>query len=181
MAGYYDRDKAPNDGTSTYTVGGNLGWPRPHLNHVPEYQASGFPYAQTVDVTPTTADDVWSVSFPSITRWVILHGHRAGNAEILPDKVLIAFNQYGFDNNAYIDLKSIDGQRLELKCSRVFFKFLSDDTDHIEILAGLTNISRDQMSELETINTASNGGNNILGFNTVNDPVIVVDAAPVIP
>jgi hypothetical protein len=176
---YYDRDKAQNNSSSTVHVGNNLGWPRPHLGHVGEYQASGFPYAQTVNVTTTTADDIWSVSFPYITRWVILHGHRAGNAEILPDKVLVAFNQHGFDNGAYIDLKSIDGQRLELKCSRVFFKFLSDDTDHIEILAGLTNISRDQMSGLETVDTTTNGGNDILGFNTVNTAETVVDVAPV--
>lgn len=161
MAGYYDKDKAPNEGTTTVTVGGNMGWPRPHLNHVPEYQASGFPFLLSLE-GPWTTGQVVNVKFPFITRWIKIAAHY-NNSKAVPDVVTYAFSQDGL-SNAFADVSYASEARLELKCSGLFFEIIdSSRVDHIEIIAGLTNISADTMRHLENL---SSGTTSIPGFNS---------------
>lgn len=183
---YYDRDKAPNDGSSTYTVSGNLGWPRPHLNHTPEYQASGFPFAYTINNVDSTDIDgdntinetvpdntVFAVSFPSVTRWLTVSAHK-GNDRVIPDSCHIAFNENGFTSGNFVDSRFSGDIRLELKVSKVYIRFTdSSAIDHVEILAGLTNISSTTMDHYHAVATTANGGINMPGLNTA--PTIVIN------
>ena len=180
---YYDREKSPNNGGNTLAVGGNLGWPQPHLGHAPEYQVSGFPFAYTIindsnpdpQVETAYADNtVFEVSFPFVTRWVIVSAHK-GNDRVIPDKCHIAFNENGFDTGNYVDSRFSGDIRLEMKLSKIYIRFTdSSAIDHVEVLAGLTNISSGSMDSYHTTQNLAGGGTNIPGLNVTPDITITV-------
>jgi hypothetical protein len=142
MAGYYDRDRNPNGvhGASAISAG-TMNWPKPHIGHVPEYQVSGFPFAQTMALGTTVAGDVWKLEFPMVTRWVIISAHKNTNDAIVADDVKIGFSETGVQAGNAVDITTILNTRLELKTNALWFYMNGAHTTlHIEVLAGLTSI-----------------------------------------
>jgi hypothetical protein len=181
---YYDRDKYPNDLNANVNthVGGQMGWPSPHVGMVGEYQVSGFPFAytwQNADPNSANADyddnTVIKVDFPFVTRWIKVVAHQ-GNNHILNDEVFVGFHDDAFDNGCYVDLKFASEQRLEIKTSSVYFKLIdSSKVDHIEILAGLTNIPASSFASNHVVpsTTTRIAGLNIAPSVTTYEPPVV--------
>lgn len=139
---------------STYTEHGRR-IPRPSHNFVPEYQMSGIPYTKKI----TLAAGATTVSFDSVTRWIIVK-NPAGN-----NLVKLGFNATGVAaNNFYLlqgDLeltdtaadrandtfstKSVETPRLEVKCKELYL--LGTQNEVVYIIAGLTNISAEDFPD----------------------------------
>jgi len=110
----------------------------PGLNHVGAYQVSGQPFA-TGSVNCTTAT---KISFPYVTRWVIVRNRSATASEDLK----VGFSQNGVEGTNYFVLPNAFGATsedrssiispLELKVSEIWLSGSSD----VDIVAGLTGI-----------------------------------------
>ena len=106
------------------------------INNVGSYQVSGYPFV-TGSVGCATAT---KIEFPKITRWV--------NIQATVDECRVGFSQVGVENHNYFTLSA--GQEtgpLELKLSELWVSGSSVDSA-VNILAGLTNIRSNQMSNL---------------------------------
>ena len=121
-------------------------WPKPHHGMVSEYQASGVPF-----VTSSAANEVGGttpikVSFPFVTRWVVVHNTNKTNS----DTLRLGFTSNGVKGtNGSKNYFLIDGLeqtvRLEAKCSELWF--LADDGTKpcgFSVMAGLTNVPVNQ-------------------------------------
>lgn len=120
-------------------------WPKPHHGMVSEYQASGVPFVTSSQANEVGGTTPVSVTFPFVTRWVIIHN---------TDKTAGDALRFGFTSNGvkkspdanYFLLN--DGEitpRLEVKCSQIWF--LADDGSKpasFSVIAGLTNVPVDQ-------------------------------------
>lgn len=103
----------------------------PGLNNVGSYQVSGRPFAYTGDTS--TAASV--VSFPEVTRWVIIKNNHATQS------VNVAFSLLGLSNTEYFVLAAgVETQRLEVKISELHFVATGASTE-ISITAGITNVA----------------------------------------
>jgi len=170
---YYDRDKAPNNGGTTNIIGGNLGWPQAHISHAPEFQVSGFPFVYTLENdsdgngTDFVDNTIFKIDFPQVTRWLLVSAHKT-NDKADHGSCHVAFHENGFAEGTFADTRFFDTQRLELKCSSIWVRFtVSSKIDHLEVIAGLTNISRNQFSNYQSMPNASSGGTNIPGLNVL--------------
>jgi len=170
---YYDRDKSPNNGGTTVGVGGTMGWPVPHLGHAPEYQVSGFPFVYTWNNSAVANGTIVQVDLPFVARWIIISGHH-NNDKVANDHLHIAFNKNGFTSGNYVDGRFSSDIRLEIKCSKVYFRLTdSSGVDHVEIIAGLTSIPSSSFDNIHTLANAANGGSDIIGVNTA--PTVTVN------
>ena len=177
---YYDRDKAPNNGGTTNVIGGNLGWPAAHIGHAPEFQVSGFPFAYTIDNdsdglgTDYLDNTILKVDFPQVTRWLLVGAHKT-NDKVDYGACHISFHENGFTEGTFVDTRFFDTQRLELKSSSIWIRFTtSNKIDHVEIIAGLTNISTHEFSNYQSSPNAAASGNDIPGMNVA--PTITIIA-----
>ena len=113
----------------------------PGLGNVGSYQVSGKPFLSGgIDVNAATvAGTPLEISFPSVTRWIIVTNHDQNN------DVDVAFSENGFDSNNFFTV-SEDGldrantmtQRMELKVTKIY---LSGTSGQVDVIAGLTGIS----------------------------------------
>ena len=160
MAGYYDRDRRPRNGVGapqswdSQTAAGTMNHPTTHIGNTSEYQASGYPFVQTIPISGTLPDesgstitlannDVIKITFPYVTRWIILKGVNAGGtAEVPIGNIHIGFSEAGVKTAATrVDLALFGDQRLEVKCSELFIQLADISAcTQVEIMAGLTNI-----------------------------------------
>ena len=160
MSGYFDRDRrrrdvvgAP-DSWNSQTSAGTMNHPTTHIGNTSEYQASGYPFVQTIPISGTLPDedgntitlansDVIKITFPYVTRWIILKGVNAGGtAEVPIGNIHIGFSEAGVKTAATrVDLALFGDQRLEVKCSELFIQLADISAcTQVEIMAGLTNI-----------------------------------------
>ena len=121
----------------------------PGLGSVGSYQVSGKPFVSgSIDVTAggTRPDDTpLEISFPSVTRWIIVTNHDQNN------DVDVAFSANGFDTNNFFTV-SEDGldrantmtQRMELKVSKLY---VTGAATQVDIIAGLTGISTSEIND----------------------------------
>jgi hypothetical protein len=106
------------------------------INNVGSYQVSGYPF---VTGSVDCSSGATKIEFPKITRWVKIQAF--GN------ECKVGFSQAGVENDNYFTLAS--GQEteiLELKLSELWVSGSTDGT--VNVLAGLTNIRSNQMSNL---------------------------------
>lgn len=115
-----------------YDIDKNSRWPSPHHNFVPEYQQSGIPFAKSV--TLAADGDITQISFPSITRWIVLSSTNDCYINFNDDETLWDDNSQAF----YVPTGM--HTRFELKCKTLNVK-ATHNAQNIYILAGLTNIA----------------------------------------
>jgi hypothetical protein len=110
----------------------------PGLGSVGSYQVSGKPFVSgSIDASAHTTGPL-EISFPSVTRWVILTNHDTSN------DVNVAFSENGFSTNNFFTVSSDTAdranmmtQRMELKVSRLY---ISGAATQVDVIAGLTGI-----------------------------------------
>jgi len=190
MAGYYDRDRTV-PGSSTQRAGaGTMNHAYTHVGNTAEYQSSGYPFFQTIDInnsaypdaddtsTDITLDDgdIISVQFPYVTRWIMMTAH-SGNSKIANDKAFVGMSEAGVASTAssFVDLAFVDGVRLEMKASKLYFR-LADVSAiaHIEIIAGLTGVPSSEFY-VETSNQSN------VGIDKAATILVEDDATPPTP
>ena len=112
---------------------------RAGLQNAASYQSSGMPFASgSIDASggPT------KISFPHVTRWVVVQNHDAGN------DLVCAFSENGLPSSGGTNFFSIEdvgstsiatvhSQRLELKVTEMWF----EGSSNFDVIAGLTGIS----------------------------------------
>ena len=172
MAGYYDRDRNPRNqvtGVSgTRTAAGTMNHPHSHVGNTAEYMASGYPFMQTVKidsasyardtdgaVTALDDNDIVKVSFPYVTRWVIVRA-TSGGGNVSQGDCFIGLTESGMgisDVPCKIDALFISGVRLEMKLSELYIECADvSGITNVQIIAGLTNIPADDF----VIDTSAN-------------------------
>jgi hypothetical protein len=114
-------------------------WPSPHHGMVSEYQASGVPFV-TSSAANEVATSAIQVNFPFVTRWIQVFNTDPSGA----DTIRLGFTSNGVlsaPNANYLILSG--GQatdRLELKCSAVWFRQHGANPTSFSLIAGLTNV-----------------------------------------
>jgi hypothetical protein len=121
------------------------------IRHVGAYQVSGRPWCRGgIDASSSTQ----TIQFPFVTRWITIINND-------PDSVLkvgFSSNGVGGSGTNYFTIgkagtgadasASLRGTsqsvRLEVKCAAIYL----NGSDDVDIVAGLTNIPRDQMPSL---------------------------------
>jgi len=118
---------------------------RSGLGNAASYQVSGKPFASgSIDASGAAPT---KISFPSVTRWVIVQNHDATN------DLICAFSQNGLPSTGGTNFFTIEdvgstsiatvhSQRLELKVTEMWFEGSSD----FDVIAGLTGID---LAEIE--------------------------------
>ena len=152
----------------------SLNWPKPGLDHVPSYQVSGIPYiTRSVmggvpqrDRTDTEGTTL-KVEFPFVTSWVMI-ANISDRPNMHVPKLVWGFSAngvagpstaMGLDNNGQITSRgfqmppSSSTPCLPLRCKDIYLTTFNSQDCTFQLIAGLTNISRDQFPAL----TASNG------------------------
>jgi hypothetical protein len=127
-------------------------WPAAHHGMVSEYQASGVPFVTSSAVNEIGTSAV-KVTFPFVTRWIQIFN----TDSVTGDAIRFGFTSngvLGVPNANYLILSG--GQftdRLELKCTQVWFRQHGGSTTSFSLIAGLTNVAPNQMFAI----TGSNG------------------------
>jgi len=111
------------------TIENNTRWPAPNHNFVPEYQQSGIPHAEAIELD---ANGVHQFTFTHVTRWISISSSAA---------CYVNFND---DPDSFNDTKSFyipanTATRFEVKCKSVNVKATAEN-QFIHVLAGLTGI-----------------------------------------
>jgi hypothetical protein len=141
--------------------------PRPHHNFVPEYQMSGIPFCETRNLTTQNNDEVHiggvdnndpdafsgalRFTFPSVTRWIIIHNHSHANINnddshirvYFSKKELLKSKEIDEDTSKHYFSVDHDGttQRLEIKCKELYIRpETKNKTYTFSVVAGLTNV-----------------------------------------
>ena len=108
--------------------------PKPNINHVPEYQLSGLPYARKVTIDNAANE---TITFPRVTRWIVIS---------CSTDVEIAFSAKGITGGAaateHFLLNAGNTQRLELRLTNITIKDVAGGSN-VYVMAGLTNINKD--------------------------------------
>jgi hypothetical protein len=113
----------------------------PGLGSVGSYQVSGKPFLSgSINVSTATAGPLGplEISFPSVTRWIIINNHDTTN------DVDVGFSKNGFDSNNFFTVSSDTNdranmmtQRMELKVSKLY---ITGAATQVDVIAGLTGI-----------------------------------------
>lgn len=129
-------------------------WAEPGYKSVGEYQLSGIPY-----VTSSILGDqeTRTIEFPRVTKNIIVRNANTGSSATL---LAVGFTENGIQANPaaqtnYIQLDSGESLSVELRIKDLFLSNSVSDSNLIEfeVLAGLTDITREKMITL----TGSNG------------------------
>ena len=169
MAGYYDRDRNPSGAFGTNAIAaGTMNHSYSHVGNTAEYQSSGYPFFQTININGASyldADDnttnialndgdIISMQFPFVTRWIMMTAH-SGNSKIANDVAFVGMSEAGVASTAssFVDVAFVDGVRLEMKASKLYFRLADVSAiEHIEIIAGLTGVPSSEF----VVETSSN-------------------------
>tara|TARA_B100000085_G_scaffold163184_1_gene148384 strand:- start:1790 stop:2188 length:399 start_codon:yes stop_codon:yes gene_type:complete len=113
------------------SVENNTRWPKPSINHVPEYQLSGLPYAKKITLADGAND---TLVLPRVSRWIMIS---------CSSDIEIAFSSGGISGGTgeteHFLLNNGSTGRLELRCTEITFKDVEDGSI-VYVMAGLTNI-----------------------------------------
>ena len=105
---------------------------KPSINHVPEYQVSGLPYAKKVTLTGTD-----TLTLPNVSRWVTIY---------TTADVEIAFSTGGVTGGTggdehFLLKANTTSPRLELKCTELCFK--GAQNTNVYVIAGLIGVAKE--------------------------------------
>lgn len=122
-------------------------WVSSNHNHADEYMGSCLPYV-TSSIVESSANDVHKITFPYVTRWVIVHNSEAGGTS---KTIKFGFTDNGVrgtETSNYFTLHSGEiSPRLEVKCTEIFIGAGHDDTEY-SVIAGYTNIPKNRFLNL---------------------------------
>lgn len=129
----------------------SLNYPKIPHNYVPEYQQSSIPWVTSSYVA--TAGDIHKLSFPAVTRFVVIHnGDKTGNSELLIGFTSASIAGLTGSGNHFHLHSGETTIPWEIKCTDIYITADANNTKY-SIIAGLTNIQRSAFPVL----TASNG------------------------
>jgi hypothetical protein len=112
----------------------NTRWPSPSVTSVPEYQLSGIPYCETI--TGGSANELEFTELPRVSRWISISAVGA-------DVTVYFKSGNDSDNNQYFVVPSgTISDRLELRCTKVYFKQAAGVGNSASLVAGLTHIDK---------------------------------------
>ena len=127
-------------------------WTTPAHNFVPEYQQSSFPFVTSSAANEVNATPI-NVSFPFVTRWVQVFN----TDPVAGDAIRIGFTSAGVVGTPTANFLVLSGgqstERLELKCTGLWFQKHGANAGSFSLVAGLTNIPNGNFPAL----TGSNG------------------------
>lgn len=109
---------------------------RPGLGNVGNYQVSGIPFASSSIVAPTGSNTPFEVSFPSVTKFVLVKNTNPTSASLR-----VGFSSNGVKNGKnYLTLAKDESFCGDLKLTSIF---LLGDTSAVtcSVVAGLTGIT----------------------------------------
>jgi hypothetical protein len=120
----------------------------PGLGHVGSYQASGKPFVSgAIDVNAATvAGTPLEITFPSITRWIAIKN--IDNTVGKNVTVGASLNGLEGDNNFVVEYdkgsyrNNSSTPRFELRLSKIY---LTGSSTNVDVIAGLTGISSDEL------------------------------------
>ena len=128
-------------------------WAEPGYKSVGEYQLSGIPY---VTSSILGDEETRTIEFPRVTKNIIVRNANTGTVAVLA----VGFTENGIQANPvaqtnYIKLNSGESLSADLRIKDLFLSNSVSDSNLIEfeVLAGLTDITREKMITL----TGSNG------------------------
>lgn len=124
-------------------------WAEPGYKAVGEYQLSGVPYVTSSILANT---ETRQISFPRVTRSIIVRNANTGSSATT---MAVGFTENGIKANPvsstnYIQLDSGESLSIDLRIKDLFLSNSTSDSNTIqfEVLAGLTDISREKMFPL---------------------------------
>ena len=176
MAGYYDRDRNQRDiadGSihTAPTAAGTMNHSFSHHGNANEYISSGMPFVFTQATEQSSSDQLVTIEFPYVTRWLMVNVYDGTHEDgdplpgTLENKVRVGFGNKDADEGVqmnegtsgvkagcFVSAYLCARQRLELKCKKVYF-FLPANTGDcsIEIIAGLTGVKDFPSQDLSLI------------------------------
>jgi len=113
---------------------------RAGLNNVGSYQVSGIPWATSSLNAPSTSSAALQVSFPSITRFVVVKNVATGSV-----KVRVGFSANGVKGSNYFLLDKDESFQGDLKVSSLYLLSNNGTPVPVSIVAGLTGIDAAQL------------------------------------
>ena len=120
---------------------------RPGLGNAASYEVSGIPWVKHVD--PGATGDI-AISFPLVTRWIIVSNSDPNAANI----VRVGFSANGLDaDNYYLLSGSQTTPRLEVKTTELHLK---GGSNQVSVIAGLTGIAT---VNIDNTNVSPSGSN----------------------
>ena len=124
-------------------------WAEPGYKAVGEYQVSGVPY---VTSSILSDEETRKLEFPRVTKSIIVRNSNTGSSSTT---MAIGFTENGVkanpaSNTNYIQLDSGESLSVDLRIKDLFLSNSESDSNTIEfqVLAGLTDISREKMFTL---------------------------------
>ena len=166
---YYDRDRrfrnpgGDDNFSTTHQAAGTMNHAYSHHSNANEYLSSGVPFVYTsgvIDASGVTATEK-TISFPLVTRWVMVNVYSGANPATLVNKAQVGFSLVGDGCSGVADTCSVSAylcarQRLEIKCNQicVHLPAASPATVQIEVIAGLTGIKGTDFPDMDSANVA---------------------------
>jgi len=124
------------------TVENNHRWPTPNHNFVPEYQQSGIPHAEAIQLA---TNGKHKFTFTHVTRWISISSGTACYINFNDDNALWTDNTKAF----LIPANTVT--RFEVKCKSINVKATAAN-QFIHVLAGLTGIPASNFPDQTAVN-----------------------------
>ena len=116
---------------------------KPGLGNAASFQVSGKPYVKAAIDASTNPE----IQFPSVTSWILVNNAGAGDCKV-------GFSANGVAGSSYITIPSGSlSPRMDLKVTAVH---LGGTATNVEIMAGLTYITKDQINNASVSPSGSN-------------------------
>jgi len=114
--------------------------PKAGLGSVGNYQVSGIPWATSSLTAPSTSSAPLQVSFPSITKFIVVKNVATGSV-----KVRVGFSANGVKGSNYFLLDKDESFQGDIKVSSIYLLSNNGTQVPVSIVAGLTGIDSGQL------------------------------------
>ena len=115
-------------------------YPKAGLGNVGNYQVSGIPWATSSLTAPSTSSAPLQVSFPSITKFIVVKNVATGSV-----KVRVGFSANGVKGSNYFLLDKDESFQGDIKVSSIYLLSNNGTQVPVSIVAGLTGIDSGQL------------------------------------
>jgi len=110
------------------------------ISSVGNYQVSGIPWATSSLTAPSTSSAPLQVSFPSITKFIVVKNVATGSV-----KVRVGFSANGVKGSNYFLLDKDESFQGDIKVSSIYLLSNNGTQVPVSIVAGLTGIDSGQL------------------------------------